>query len=78
MTRLDLVQRASQSAAAAAVNKLVARLAAGSSRLASLVRNDQDLTVEAETRNKAITAEVSKEPAKRDPATEQRIRDGWP
>ena len=40
---LNVVQRASQSAAAAAVNKLGARLAAGSGRLATLVRNDEDL-----------------------------------
>jgi hypothetical protein len=37
---LDVVQCAARSAAAAAVNKLGARLAAGSDRLAGLVRND--------------------------------------
>jgi tetratricopeptide (TPR) repeat protein len=72
---LNVVQRAAQSAAAAAVNKLGARLAAGSGRLAQLVRNDQDLAVEAETLDKAILAAVSAEPAKRDAAAEQRIRD---
>jgi tetratricopeptide (TPR) repeat protein len=72
---LNVVQRASQSAAAAAVNKLAARLAAGTDRLASLVRNDQDLAAEAEALDKAILAAVSKEAAKRDAAAEQRIRD---
>jgi ABC-type transport system involved in Fe-S cluster assembly fused permease/ATPase subunit len=72
---LDVVQRASQSAAAAAVNKLGVHLAAGSGRLASLVRNDQDLAAAAEALDKAIIAAVSKEPAKRDAAAEQRIRD---
>jgi septal ring factor EnvC (AmiA/AmiB activator) len=69
------MQRASQSAAAKAVNKLAARLATGSDRLARLVRNDQDLAAEADTLDKAIIAAVSKEPAERDGAAEQRIRD---
>jgi CHAT domain-containing protein len=72
---LNVVQRASQSAAAAAVNKLAARLATGSGRLAGLVRNDQDLAAEAEALDKVIVEAVSKEPAKRDAAAEQRIRD---
>jgi CHAT domain len=63
------------SAWTAVVNKLAARLAAGSDRLASLVRNDQDLVAEAENLDKAILAAVSKEPAKRDTVAEQRIRD---
>jgi CHAT domain-containing protein len=72
---LNVVQRAAQSAAAAAVNKLAVRLAAGSDRLAGLVRNDQDLAAEAENLDKAILEAVSKEPAKRDAAAEQRTRD---
>src|SRR5262249_3195113 len=72
---LNVVQRASQSAAAAAVNKLGAPAAAGSGRLAGLVRNDQDLAAETETLDKAILAAVSKEPAKRDADAEQGIRD---
>jgi CHAT domain-containing protein len=72
---LDVVQRASHSVAAAAVNKLGVRLAAGNGRLAGLVRNDQDLATEAEALDKAILAAVSKEPAKRDAAAEQRVRD---
>jgi CHAT domain-containing protein len=72
---LDVVQRASQTAAAAAVNKLGARLAAGSDRLAQLVRKDQDLAAETETLDKAIVAAVSKEPGQRNADNEQRIRD---
>jgi CHAT domain-containing protein/tetratricopeptide (TPR) repeat protein len=72
---LNVVQRASQSAAAAAVNKLGARLAPGSGRLAGLVRNEQDLAAESERLDKEILAAVSKEPAKRDAAAEQKIRD---
>jgi CHAT domain-containing protein len=72
---LGVVQRASQTAAAAAVNKLGARLAAGSDRLAQLVRKDQDLAAEAETLDKAIVAAVSKEPGQRDATNELRIRD---
>jgi tetratricopeptide (TPR) repeat protein len=72
---LDVVQRASQTAAAAAVNKLGARLAAGSDRLAQLVRKDQDLAAETETLDKAIVAAVSTEPSQRNAAGEQRIRD---
>jgi len=39
------------------------------------VRKDQDLAAEAETLDKAIISAVSKEPAKRDAAGEQGIRD---
>jgi tetratricopeptide (TPR) repeat protein/CHAT domain-containing protein len=72
---LNVAQRASQSSAAAAINKLAVRLSVGSDRLAQLVRKDQDLAAEAESLDKAILAAVSNEPAKRDAATEQRIRD---
>jgi CHAT domain-containing protein/Tfp pilus assembly protein PilF len=72
---LNVVQRANQSSAAAAVNKLAVRLAAGNDRLALLVRKDQDLAAEAETLDKAIVAAVSRERSKRDAASEQRSRD---
>src|SRR5262249_10934322 len=49
---LDVAQRASQSSAAAAVNKLAVRLSAGSDRLSQLVRRDQDLAAEAEALDK--------------------------
>ncbi|MFB6414612.1 CHAT domain-containing tetratricopeptide repeat protein [Bradyrhizobium tunisiense] len=71
---LGAVQRGTQSSAASAVNKLAVRLAAGSDRLAELVRRDQDLTAEAEALDKAIIAAVSKQSAQRDAAAEQRSR----
>jgi len=71
---LDAIQRGSQSSAASAVNKLAVRLAAGSDRLAELVRRDQDLAAEAEALDKSIVAAVSRERSKRDAAAEQRAR----
>jgi CHAT domain-containing protein/Tfp pilus assembly protein PilF len=72
---LDAVQRGTQSSAASAVNKLAVRLAAGSDRLAQLVRRDQDLAAEAEALDKAILATVSKERSKRDAVSERRSRE---
>ncbi len=72
---LNVVQRATQSATAAAVNQLGARLAAGSDRLARLVRDDQALVAEAQSLAKAIIAAASREPGKRDAAAEQQVRD---
>ena len=63
---LDIAQRGSQSAAASAVSKLAVRLAAGSDRLAELVRRDQDLASEAEKLDKAIIASVAKQGSMRD------------
>jgi CHAT domain-containing protein/Tfp pilus assembly protein PilF len=71
---LNAIQRGTQSSAAAAVNKLAIRLAAGNDRLAELARGDQDLSAEAEALDKAIVAAVSKERSKRDAASEQRAR----
>ncbi|WP_025032557.1 CHAT domain-containing protein [Bradyrhizobium sp. DOA9] len=71
---LGAIQRGTQSSAASAVNKLAVRLAAGSDRLAELVRKDQDLAAESEALDKAIIAAVSKPPAQRDVAAEQRSR----
>ena len=71
---LDVVQHAVQTSAASAIGKLAVRLAAGSDRLAQLVRQDQDLTAEAESLDKTILKAVSQEPAKRDAAAELRIR----
>src|SRR5262249_32642779 len=59
---LNVVQRASQNSAAAAVAKLAVRLAAGDDRLASLVRQDQDLSAEAKRLDDAFVAAVSTEP----------------
>jgi predicted transcriptional regulator len=72
---LNVVQRSQQSAAGAALNALAARFSAGSNRLAELVRKDQDLANQAAALDKAIIAAVSKEPSRRDAATEQRITD---
>ncbi|MBR0826518.1 CHAT domain-containing protein [Bradyrhizobium manausense] len=71
---LAAIQRGTQSSAASAVNKLAVRLAAGSDRLAELVRKDQDLSAEAEALDKSIIAAVSKPSAQRDAAKEQRSR----
>jgi CHAT domain-containing protein len=71
---LSAIQRGTQSSAASAVNKLAVRLAAGSDRLAELVRRDQDLAAESEALDKAIVTAVSKQSAQRDLAAEQRSR----
>jgi CHAT domain-containing protein/Tfp pilus assembly protein PilF len=71
---LAAIQRGTQSSAASAVNKLAVRLAAGSDRLAELVRRDQDLAAETEALDKAIITAVSKQSAQRDVASEQRSR----
>ncbi len=69
---LDVVQRGSQSATASAVNQLAVRLAAGTDRLAELVRKDQDLASEADRLDKAVVAAFSRAGANRD---EQRNRE---
>ncbi|MFK4511002.1 CHAT domain-containing protein [Bradyrhizobium daqingense] len=71
---LAAIQRGTKSSAASAVNKLAVRLAAGSDRLAELVRRDQDLAFESEALDKAIIAAVSKPSAQRDLSAEQRSR----
>ena len=71
---LKIIQRASQTSAAAALNKLNVRFSAGNDRLAQLVRKDQDLATEAERLDRAIVEAVSKEPSKRESMAEQRIR----
>ena len=71
---LNVIERSTRSSAASAVNKLAVRLAAGSDRLAELVRRDQDLSAEAEALDKSIVSAVSKDRAKRDAAAEQRAR----
>jgi CHAT domain-containing protein len=71
---LKVIQRTSQTSAAAALNNLNVRFSAGNDRLAQLVRKDQDLAAEAERLDNAIVEAVSKEPSKRDNISEQRIR----
>jgi len=65
---LDVIQRGAQSTAASAVNKLAVRLAAGTDRLAELVRKDQDLSSEADSLDKAIISALSKQGSPRDAA----------
>jgi CHAT domain-containing protein/Flp pilus assembly protein TadD len=69
-----VLQRASSSAAAKAISKLAARFAAGTSELARLVREDQDLSAEADRLDKRLIAAVSKPPAKRNAVLEEQIR----
>ena len=71
---LAAIQHGTQSSAASAVNKLAVRMAAGTDRLAELVRRDQDLASEAEVLDRVIIAAVSKPSAQRDAASEQRSR----
>jgi tetratricopeptide (TPR) repeat protein len=70
---LAVIQRGNQSSAASAVNKLAVRFAAGSDRLAELVRRDQDLASEADALDKAVVAAVSK-PGAHDAASGKRER----
>jgi CHAT domain-containing protein/Tfp pilus assembly protein PilF len=70
---LDVVQRSTRSSASSAVNKLAVRIAAGTDRLAELVRRDQDLASEAETLDRAVVAALSKQ-GERDGAVAQRGR----
>jgi len=66
---LDVIQHGAQSSAAAAMNKLAVRIAAGSDHLADLVRRDQDLASEADRLDKAIVAALSRQGSPRDAAT---------
>ena len=55
---LKVVQRASRNSAATALNHLAVRLAAGSGRLAELVRSDQDFTAHTDAFDKWMVAEI--------------------
>src|SRR5262249_22509138 len=72
---LNVVQRASQNSAAAAVGKLAVRPATGDDHLALLVRQDQDLSAEAKRLDDAFIAAVSRTPEQRDAAAEEQSRD---
>ncbi|CCD94553.1 conserved exported hypothetical protein [Bradyrhizobium sp. ORS 375] len=69
---IDVVQRSAQSQAAAAVDKLAVRLAAGNDRLAELVRKDQDLAAANDALDKSLIAAVSRPAGQRDLAAEAR------
>ena len=69
-----IVQDATASAAAGAVNKLAARFAAGTGALAEIVRNDQDLAAESEALDRKLTEALGQAPARRDAALEDAMR----
>jgi CHAT domain-containing protein/tetratricopeptide (TPR) repeat protein len=72
---LNVIERASQTSASEALNALAVRFAAGNSRLAELVRKDQDLAGEAAALDKAILASVASNSSGQNSTTEQNIRD---
>ena len=71
---LDVLQRASQTAAGQALSDLAVRFSVGDGRLAQLVRQDQDLAAEASSLDKSIVTAVGNDPSRASAAT-QAIRD---
>ena len=69
-----VLQHSTSTAAGKAVSKLAARFAAGTNELAQLVREDQDLTAEADRLDQSIIAAISRPPAERNLAAEDQIR----
>src|SRR6266436_7906129 len=69
-----MAQWANQSAAATAFNQMVARTAAGSGPLATLVRKQQDDAADLRSLDKSLLGEVSKRAEQRDPKREQLLR----
>jgi CHAT domain-containing protein/Tfp pilus assembly protein PilF len=69
-----VLQQASSSAAADAVQKLAQRYAAGPGRLAELVRRDQDLAGEATRLDKSLTTEATKTTSLRNASNEDQLR----
>ncbi len=74
---LNVVQRVEQTGAGKALNALAARFAAGSDRLAELVRKDQDLAGEAAALDKALSAALGLPPSPSNTSNEQQIRDRY-
>jgi tetratricopeptide (TPR) repeat protein len=70
----QVIQRTTSSAASNAINQLSVRFAAGTDELAKLVRGEQDLSVESAKLDHLLITAISKEPGKRDPTNEQRLR----
>jgi CHAT domain-containing protein len=70
----EILQRLSSSAAGNAVSNLAARSAARGDNLAQIVRENQDLTTEAEVLDKKIIESLSKPPLQRSATAEQQIR----
>jgi tetratricopeptide (TPR) repeat protein len=74
MESFSVVQKASSSAASAALGQLAVRFATGSGDLARLVRTEQDLATTEDRLDKAVLAEVSKAAAERNKDKEQALR----
>jgi CHAT domain-containing protein/Tfp pilus assembly protein PilF len=70
----EVLQRTVSSAAGDAVAKLSARFAATTTELGQLVREDQDLTIEAARLDKDLVADVSKPPTERNVTVEDHVR----
>jgi CHAT domain-containing protein/tetratricopeptide (TPR) repeat protein len=73
-TGFEVEQRFRSSATGKAVSTLAARFSAGTDELAQLVRKDQDIAAEAEHLNRSIVGAISRPPAERNAAGEERIR----
>ena len=70
----EIAQWASQSSAAAAVQQMAARFAAGSGALAVLVREAQDHSAARETAERALIAALARPEAQQDRAAIERLR----
>jgi CHAT domain-containing protein/Flp pilus assembly protein TadD len=68
-------QLGSRSATAGAVTKLAIRLAAGSDRLAEMVRSDQDLSAESDALDKALLVALGKPASMREVTAEEEMRE---
>jgi CHAT domain-containing protein len=69
-----VVQTATASAAAGAVNQLAARFGAGNGPLAALVRSDQDLAAESQTLDRRLIDALAQTPDRRDASAESAMR----
>lgn len=67
-------QRFRSSVTGKAVSTLAARFAAGTDELAGLVREDQDITAEAERLNRSMVSAISRPPSERNAAAEAQMR----
>lgn len=72
---LNVIHQNTSGAAAGALDKLAVRLAAGSDRLAELVRRDQDVAGETTALDTALAKAVAKQPSKRDLPAERRMKE---
>lgn len=70
----EIVQRANQSSAAAALNQMAARFSSGNDRMSNLVRQQQDAATELQELNKTLLAEIVKPSAERKLPQEQALR----